>query len=268
MRNEGKRSVLGIGINVCDYEGATAAIIDAATDGRPFSVSACAVHGVMEGVLHPEHRYRLNHFDMLTPDGMPVRWALDLLHRTKLRDRVYGPKLTLSVTEAAAAAGLPIYLYGSTAEVVKDMAANLTRDYPGTVIAGAEPSRFKASTPEELDGIAERIRASGAKICFVGLGCPRQEIWAYSISERLNMPTLCVGLAFDLHAGHAKDAPTWAQGAGFQWIWRLAQEPRRLWKRYLLLNPTYLALLAAQRLGLWSPDEVGRPPDPTAPTPS
>ena len=255
-------------MTVCDYEGATAAIIDAAKAEQPFAVSACAVHGIMEAVFSPEQRYRMNHLDMVTPDGMPVRWALDILHKTKLRDRVYGPNLTLHVTEAAAAAGLPIYLYGSTAAVVKDLADALTLKYPGTVIAGAEPSRFTTASPEELDEIAARIRASGAKLCFVGLGCPRQEIWAYSISERVAMPTLCVGMAFDLHAGHVKDAPSWAQGAGFQWIWRLAQEPRRLWKRYLLLNPIYLSLLVAQRVGLWSPNAGGRAPDPTTPTPS
>ena len=268
MRDDGKRSVLGINVDVVDYEGATAKIIAAAQQGRAFSVSASAVHGIMEGVRDPVHKYRLNHFDMVTPDGMPVRWALDWLHKTKLPDRVYGPKLTLYVAEAAAAAGLPVYLYGSTAEVVSDMATELEKMYPGIVIAGYEPSRFAASTPEELDVIAARIRGSGAKVCMVGLGCPRQEIWAYSISERLAMPTLCVGMAFDNHAGHAKDAPDWVQGAGIQWIWRLAREPRRLWKRYLLLNPMYLSLLVMQRLGLWSPSGDGQVPDPTIPTPS
>ncbi len=262
MRADGKRSLLGVEVSVCDYEGATAQIIEAAKEPRAFSVSCAAVHGIMLGALDPVHRYRLNHFDLVTPDGQPVRWGLDLMHRTKLADRVYGPTLSLRVAEAAAREGLPIYLYGSTPTVVEALATNLVERVPGLRVAGWEPSRFGMAGPEECDRIAARIRASGARLCLVGLGCPRQEQWASSMSHRLGMPTLCVGLAFDLHAGMVMDAPAWMQRVGLQWLWRLAREPGRLWKRYLILNPLYVALLAAQRLHLWTPDTRGRAPDP------
>jgi N-acetylglucosaminyldiphosphoundecaprenol N-acetyl-beta-D-mannosaminyltransferase len=268
MRDDGKRNLLGVAVSVCDYEGATARIIAAAEEGRPFSVSCAAVHGIMTAALDPVHRHRMNHFAMVTPDGQPVRWALDLLHKAALPDRVYGPNLTLHVAEAAAAAGLPIYLYGSEARVVATLAEQLEKRFPGLQVAGWEPSRFAEAGPDECDAIAARIRATGARICLVGLGCPRQEVWASALSERLSMPTLCVGVAFEFHAGLKRDAPALLQRWGLQWLWRLVQEPRRLWRRYLLLNPAYVALLALQRLGLWKPDTVGRAPDPTEPVPA
>lgn len=261
VRDEGKRTLLGVRVSVCDYEGATARILEAAREPRSFAVSCAAVHGIMVGALDPVHRYRLNHFDMVTPDGQPVRWGLDLLHRTRLKDRVYGPTLSLHVAEAAAAEGLPVYLYGSESHVVEALARELAKRFPGLVIAGSEPSRFAKAGPGEWDGIATRIRDSGARICFVGLGCPRQELWVWALSDRLGMPTLCVGATFDYHAGLKQDAPMWMQSFGVHWLWRLAHEPSRLWKRYLFLNPAYIFLMAAQLLRLWKPDTEGRMPD-------
>lgn len=268
MRDDGKRNLLGVEVDVCDYAGATARIISAAQQQEPFAVSCSAVHGIMTAALDPEHRYRMNHFAMVTPDGQPVRWGLNLLYGVKLSDRVYGPNLTLHVAEAAAAAGLPVYLYGSERRVVETLAEKLEKRFPGLQVAGWEPSRFGDAGPDDCDAIAERIRSSGARLCFVGLGCPRQELWASALTERLGMPTLSVGVAFDFHAGLKTDAPALLQRYGLEWLWRLVAEPRRLWKRYLLLNPAYLAMLAAQRLGIWRPDTAGRAPDPLRPVPA
>ncbi len=121
---------------------------------------------------------------------------------------------------------------------------------------------------DELLARIREIRASGARICFVGLGCPRQEVFVWAMRDRLAMPALAVGAAFDYHAGLQAEPPHWVQRWGLQWLWRLAAEPTRLWRRYLLLNPAYLALLAAQRLRIWRPKQVGTPPDPGAAIPS
>src|SRR5688572_27514599 len=126
MIDHGKKNVLGVMIDAVDYEAAVDRIIQAADEGRPYAVSALAVHGVMTGVDDDEHRYRLNHLDLVTPDGQPVRWALNLLHKTGLRERVYGPLLTLMVIEAAAEHGLPVYFYGSRPEVLDRLVANMT----------------------------------------------------------------------------------------------------------------------------------------------
>jgi exopolysaccharide biosynthesis WecB/TagA/CpsF family protein len=250
MIDLGKRRVLGVDISVVDYAGATARIIEAARAKRPLTVSALAVHGLMTGALDPVQRYRLNRFDMLTPDGQPVRWALRLLYGEALADRVYGPNLTLRVCEQAALEGLPIYLYGSRPEVLAALSANLSARYPGLKIAGAEPSRFRKLTAEEDGALDRRVRDCGARIVMVGLGCPRQEVFAFEHAAALSMPLLAVGAAFDFHAGLIRQAPGWMQAAGLEWLFRLMHEPQRLWRRYLLLNPLYCVLIALQLAGL------------------
>jgi N-acetylglucosaminyldiphosphoundecaprenol N-acetyl-beta-D-mannosaminyltransferase len=251
MIDAGKRSVLGVMVNVVDYEAATERVLAAARDQRPLTLTALAVHGVMTGVHDPAHAARLNSFDLATPDGQPVRWTLNWLYRAGLPDRVYGPTLTLRVLERCAAEGLPVYLYGSTEHTLQRLTAALVARLPDLKIAGAEPSKFRDCSPGEAQQIADRIRASGARVVLVGLGCPRQEIFTYAMRPHLHLPLLAVGAAFDYHAGLLRAPPAWMQRAGLEWVWRLGLEPRRLWRRYLLLNPAYMARLAAQRTGLW-----------------
>lgn len=246
MTDGGKRNIIGVLVDVVDYDAAVERILRAARERRPYAVSALAVHGVMTGHADPAQRARLNALDLVTPDGQPVRWALNLLHGAGLRERVYGPTLTLKVCERAAAEGLPLYLYGSRLEVLERLQAALTARYPGLAIAGAEPSKFRRLTPAERDEVVARIRAAGARITLVGLGCPRQEVWAYELRAALGMPIMAVGAAFDFHAGTLSQAPAWMQARGLEWLYRLTREPRRLWRRYLLLNPWYATLVALQ----------------------
>lgn len=248
---QGKRNVLGVLVDVTDYSDASSRIIEAAHDRRGYAVTALAVHGVMTGVQDRAHNERLNSFDLVTPDGQPVRWALNLLHSAGLTDRVYGPTLTLEVLERAAAEGLPIYLYGSTQPTLERLVPALEQMFPALKIAGVEASKFRSAQPGEPTEIAERIKASGARIVLVGLGCPRQEVFTYAMRPRLDMPLLAVGAAFDYHAGLLKNPPAWMQRYALEWLWRLGLEPKRLWRRYMLLNPAYLARLTAQKLGLW-----------------
>ena len=254
-----KRNVLGVLVDAVDYMAATDVILSAARERRHFAATALAVHGVMTGVLDPPHNRRLNALDLVTPDGQPVRWALNLLHHAGLADRVYGPTLTLRVLERAATEGLPIYLYGSTQPTLDHLVPALERLFPALKIAGAEPSKFRAAQPGDDVEIAERIKASGARLVLVGLGCPRQEVFAYAMRPLLDMPLLAVGAAFDYHAGLLRNPPPWMQRYALEWLWRLGLEPKRLWRRYVLLNPAYLTRLAAQKAGLWKAD----PPAPT-----
>jgi len=250
MIDRDRKSVLGIGISVVDYEGVVTAVIDAARRRRPLGVSALAVHGVMTGALDPEQKYRLNALDILTPDGQPVRWALRLLHGQRLPDRVYGPELAARLCAAAEREGLSVFLYGSRQSVVDAWAANLGRTHPDLRIAGIAPSQFRALTAEENMCMVERIRASGADMVFVGLGCPRQEVYVFENRQALSLPLIAVGAAFDFHAGLLPQAPKWMQDRGLEWVFRLRHEPRRLWRRYLYLNPLYLWFVARQGLGL------------------
>jgi N-acetylglucosaminyldiphosphoundecaprenol N-acetyl-beta-D-mannosaminyltransferase len=257
--DRGKVSVLGVRIDAVDYEAAVARVMDAAVDGRPYTVSALAVHGVMTGVDDPEHLSRLNSFDLITPDGQPVRWAMNRLHGTALTHRVYGPDLTLAVCRAAAEVDVPVFFYGSTADTLRHLADRLPTLVPGIRIAGTRPSTFGLASPTELDAIAADIRSTGAGICFVGLGCPRQEVFVHENAERLSMPCLAVGAAFDFHAGLQKEPPAWIQRAGLQWLQRLVRNPRRLWRRYLILNPRFAWRIALQATGR-GPAPITRPP--------
>lgn len=250
MINQGKHSILGINVHAVDYEYAVATIVEAAGQHQPCAVSALAVHGVMTGLFDPVHTRRLNGLDLVVPDGQPVRGALWLLHRQTLPDRVYGPNLTLRVAQALSERGLSVYLYGSRPEVLDDLATNLQRQFPNLVIAGREPSKFRRLSAAEREEVVQRIRASGADCVFLGLGCPRQEVWAYEYRERLHIPILAVGAAFDFFAGNLPQAPKIMQDYSLEWLFRLIQEPKRLWYRYLVLNPLYVWNIFLQYVGL------------------
>lgn len=250
MIDLGKKNVLGILVNAVNYEAAVSKIIDAAHTRTPMSVSALAVHGVMTGVLDSTHRYRLNHIDLVLPDGQPVRWALNWLYNTGLPDRVCGPVAMLQICERAAEEGLSIYLYGSTNLVLDALSKNLCQRFPKLIIAGMQPSKFKTISFEEKQKIAQEIRNSGAAITFVGLGCPRQEVWVYEYRDNLSMPLIAVGAAYDFHSGNVTKSPDFLGKLGLEWLFRLIMEPRRLWQRYVLLNPLYIWLFLLQALKL------------------
>ncbi|HZM78469.1 MAG TPA: WecB/TagA/CpsF family glycosyltransferase [Candidatus Limnocylindrales bacterium] len=246
-----KRNVLGVLVDACDYDVATERILHAARLGRHFAVTALAVHGVMEGVGDRALCRQINSFDLVTPDGQPVRWALNLLHGTQLKDRVYGPDLALHVVARAARDRLPIYLYGSTQPTLARLVTSLRERFPSLGIAGYEPSKFRGALDGEGEQIARRISASGARILLVGLGCPKQERFAYAMRPLLTMPVLAVGAAFAYHAGDLPIPPRWMQRHGLEWAWRLSLEPKRLWRRYVLTNPAFLAMLGAQKARMW-----------------
>ena len=250
MIDLGKRSVLGVDVSVIDYESAVERIVAAAKNRNPFAVTSQPVHGIMVGARDSEHRYRLNNFDLLTPDGQPVRWALNLVHGVGLRERVYGPTLMLKLCERLAREKLPIYLYGSRQSTIARLSANLRRRFPGIRIAGSQEGRFKILSDAERQSIVDDIRRSGAALTFVGLGCPRQEIWAYENRDALSMPLVCVGAAFDFHAGTVAQAPAALQRVGLEWAFRLSREPKRLWRRYAMYNPMYVGMVAAQLSGV------------------
>lgn len=249
----GKHNVLGVLVNGVDYDAAITRVLAAARQGQSFCLTALAVHGVMTGVRDRVHQARLNSFDIVAPDGQPVRWALNTLYGTRLPDWVSGPELTGRVLDRMADEALPVYLYGSTPEIIDGLVASLQYTRPTLKVVGAEPSHFRNSTPAELAALASRISGSGARLLVVGLGCPRQEIFAHAMRPLLDMPIMAVGAAFDYYAGRLHPAPAWMQRHGLAWLYRLIREPRRLWRRYLVFNTEYLGRLGAQKLGLWRP---------------
>lgn len=218
--------------------------IAAAKARQPAITAFAANHILAMAAEDADFRARMNDFDLVAPDGQPVRWAMNYFHDAGLTDRVYGPELTRRLCQAAAERGVSIYLFGSTDEVIAKLCDNLRTMFPKLIIAGAESPPFRPLTPEEDAAVVKRINDSGAGLLFIGIGAPKQENFAHAHRHSIKAVQLCVGAAFDFHAGVKETAPAWMQKRGLEWLYRLTKEPKRLWKRYFVTNTQYLVLFA------------------------
>ncbi len=243
-----KNRLLEVDVSVTDYAEAVCLINAAIAEKRPAIVTALPVHGIVTASRDLSLRTVINSFEMVVPDGQPVRWALNHLHKTNLQDRVYGPELMLRLCRQAAEDGVGIYLYGSYPHVIEKLRENLNNLFSDLKIVGSESPPFRSLTLEEERSVVQRINASGAGLIFIGLGCPRQDLFAFAQRERINGVQVCVGAAFDFHSGNKKMAPKWMQQRGLEWLFRLFQEPGRLWKRYFYTNSLFLLGLCSQLL--------------------
>jgi N-acetylglucosaminyldiphosphoundecaprenol N-acetyl-beta-D-mannosaminyltransferase len=219
-----------------------------AAGGRGY-ICVAATHTVMVAQEDDAAMDAVLGASLVVPDGQPLVWALRALGRP-LPDRVYGPDLMLRHCERAAANGSRIFLYGGRNQgALVQLTLNLRRRFPGLRVVGGCSPPFRDLAEEELDAVAQEINRSDADIVWVGIGVPKQEKWMAAMRDRLDAPVLVgVGAAFDFHAGLVPQAPAWMQSAGLEWAFRLAQEPRRLWKRYLRYNPRFVAGFGAQWL--------------------
>jgi exopolysaccharide biosynthesis WecB/TagA/CpsF family protein len=245
-----KYDLFGVQVSATNYQEMVDATTRAARRRESAVVSLHAAHAIVQSSRDPALREKVNRFDAIAPDGQPVRWALNHLHRTHLPDRVYGPELMLQICKRAALESIPIYLYGSTPRVIQLLRQKLPARFPGLLIAGAESPPFRPLTPEEDAEVVRRINASGAGIVFIGLGCPKQDHFAADHADRIRAVQICVGAAFEFHAGTKPMAPKWMQRHGLEWLYRLASEPRRLWWRYLHSNSVFLGKWVLASMGL------------------
>jgi N-acetylglucosaminyldiphosphoundecaprenol N-acetyl-beta-D-mannosaminyltransferase len=241
--------VLGVPVSAVDYDG----VMDwmdgtVAARGRGY-ICVAATHTVMVAQEDDAAMDAVLGASLVVPDGQPLVWALRALGRP-LPDRVYGPDLMLRHCERAAANGSRIFLYGGRNQgALVQLTLNLRRRFPGLRVVGGCSPPFRDLAEEELDAVALEINRSDTDIVWVGIGVPKQEKWMAAMRDRLDAPVLVgVGAAFDFHAGLVPQAPGWMQSAGLEWAFRLAQEPRRLWKRYLRYNPRFVAGFGAQWL--------------------
>ena len=241
-----RAAVLGIELGLTDYEG-TMDWMDAVIHGRHrVCLTAAAVHLVMVAQEDAETARAVDRA-LAVPDGVPLVWALRALgHRQATR--VYGPDLMERYCERSAKTGTSMYLYGGRSdEALGQLIAALRRRYPDLGIVGGWSPPFRELTDDERDAVARRINASGADVVWVGTGQPKQERWMAEMRDRLDAPILAaVGAAFDFHAGLVPQAPDWMQRVGLEWCYRLAREPRRLWRRYARYNPRFVAAFARQ----------------------
>jgi len=211
-------------------------------------VCLCNVHSLITGTQDSDFRQAIDEADTAAPDGMPVAW---LMRRrgVSLQDRIDGPSLMWKYAERAALDGTPIFLYGATDGTLARLMRNLHHYFPGLNVVGHYSPPFRALTSDEEDGVVDRIATSGARVVFIGLGCPRQEKWMAQISARIPAVLLGVGAAFDYHAGTLRRAPRWMQRNGLEWLFRLCAEPRRLWRRYFVTNSLFAYYLIREKLG-------------------
>lgn len=241
-----KLDLLGVYVSPTTYEETVEFIISAARGNRGGTVTCLPVHGIVTASRDSSLRSKINTFDIATPDGQPVRWALNLLYDAGMKDRVYGPELMLWVCRRAAMQNIPIYLFGSHPYVLEKLRENLVIAYPSLRIVGLESPPFRVLSAVEDQEVVERINGSGAKIVFLGLGCPKQDHFAYDHRARISGVQVCVGAAFDFLSHNKKMAPMWMQNNGLEWLFRFSHEPQRLWKRYLFTNAWYVGKVLHQ----------------------
>jgi N-acetylglucosaminyldiphosphoundecaprenol N-acetyl-beta-D-mannosaminyltransferase len=239
--------VLGTPLALTDYEG-TLDWIDATIEARRGGyVCVAATHLVVASQDDPELRAAVLGADFTVPDGQPLVWALNLLgHR--LTNRVYGPELMERACARAVTTGRRMYLYGGRSQgALVQLTRNLRLRHPGLRIVGGYSPPFRSLTESEEDAVVFDIRRSGAEVVWVGIGMPKQEKWMARMAPRLDGCVLVgVGAAFDFHSGVIPQAPAWMQRLGLEWAFRLAHEPRRLWRRYLRYNPRFVTGFARQ----------------------
>jgi len=239
------RDILGVRVDATNYADATTRILDWARAGRSCYVCCAAVNNIMEARISTEYQTVMREAALVTSDGMPLVWLLGALG-TAGATRVYGPELTLHVLAAAETSGVRVGFVGGSDVVLARLTAAMRRRFSNLDIAFAEAPPFRAVTAEEDDRIMRDINASGVRILFVGLGSPKQDRWMYEHRGRVNAVMLGVGAAFDFLAGAKPQAPRWMQHSGLEWLFRMATEPRRLWRRYLTQNPRFVCLAVAQ----------------------
>jgi N-acetylglucosaminyldiphosphoundecaprenol N-acetyl-beta-D-mannosaminyltransferase len=217
-----------------------------AADGRA-SVTAAAVNLVMSAQEEPATMDAVLAATLAVPDGQPLVWALRALGHPSAT-RIYGPDLMAEFCARAAREQIPIYLYGGkTPEALLLLEQRLSERFPGLPIAGGYSPPFRPLSEIEEEQVISRIDSSGAAVVWVGTGQPKQELWMAAMRPRLAAPVLVgVGAAFDFHAGLLGQAPPWMQRNGLEWSYRLAREPRRLWRRYARYNPLFIVGFARQ----------------------
>lgn len=245
--------VLGVPVSATTMTKALSRVEGWIRDQDPHFVTFTGVHGVMECQSDPELARIHCAAGMVAPDGMPMVWSSKLAG-IKETTRVYGPDFLLAMAERAADKGYTSFFYGGNEGVADELAAGLTARFPGFRSVGTYCPPFRPLTAAEADEVVELIRSANPDMVWVGLSTPKQERWMAAFVDRLGVPALLgVGAAFDIHTGHLSQAPSWMQRHGLEWLYRLGVEPKRLWRRYLVNNPKFVAKVARRRPKLLPP---------------
>ncbi|MDQ4122241.1 MAG: WecB/TagA/CpsF family glycosyltransferase [Acidobacteriota bacterium] len=243
-------SVIGLRANVCGgLETVVERIAEMAQGGAGDYVCFSTVHMAMESYDDPEFSKIVNGADFIVTDGMPLVWMQKLQGAQKAA-RVRANDLMISLCEYAERNNLKVGFYGGKPEVIEGIRERAAKDFPNLQIVYAFSPPFRTLSEEEDRQITDEINRAGTQILFVGLGCPKQERWMATHKGKIKAVMLGVGASFDFYAGNVSESPAWLGNLGLEWLYRLTQEPRRLWRRYLILNPRFMTLAALQLGGL------------------
>ena len=240
-------NIIGSFIDAGAWDRFLSVILAWAKDGQSRVVCVCNVHSIVTAKNDPALRTAIDDADLATPDGMPLVW---LLRQRGFFDqeRINGPELMWRFLSVAETQGIRVFFYGSTVDTLQRLCSNLLAAFSNLQIVGSYSPPFRALTDKEKNEEVERINACGAQVVFVGLGCPKQEAWMYRNRGRINAVMIGVGAAFDFHAGTVKRAPVWIQNNGLEWLFRLMQEPNRLFFRYATTNSIFICNILLEKL--------------------
>jgi N-acetylglucosaminyldiphosphoundecaprenol N-acetyl-beta-D-mannosaminyltransferase len=240
MTNKPRKSnLISSPISVLNMSDTRSLVLQLAHDSMNSFVCIANVHMVVTAKNNERLRSAMEEAAIVTSDGMPLVWELKR-QGYKKAERVSGPDLMIELCEKTQSEDIPIYFYGGSPSVVEVMRGKLIERFPELKIAEIESPPILPEQPEVDQTVVDRIKASGARIVFVGLGCPKQELWMHAYSPHIPAVLIGVGAAFDFFAGSVKRAPLWMQKSGLEWFYRLCSEPRRLWKRYLVSNSLFI----------------------------
>ncbi|GAB4467458.1 MAG: WecB/TagA/CpsF family glycosyltransferase [Anaerolineae bacterium] len=249
-------NILGVGVSAINMHQALAVLTDCIEQRQRCYVVVCPVYTVMLCQSRPDLRRVVNEAALVTPDGMPLVFLSRWLGYSQV-DRVYGPDLMLAFSQMAAARGYSSFYYGGGDGVAARLGEVLARRFPGLHTAGAYSPPFREEAEPEDPAIIQMINAAQPDVIWVGLGSPKQEYWMARHRPLLDAPVLIgVGAAFDIHTGRVAQAPRWMQRSALEWLFRLLQEPQRLWRRYLVYNPLFVIQVLLQLLGLRHPPDL------------
>lgn len=241
------QQVVGFPVTALPFQAQIELILQWANHRFSKVICVANVHMLMEAHSNPEFGAILANADIVTPDGMPIVWLMKLMG-DRHQDRVAGMDILIALCQQMSSQQTSLFFIGSEPSILSKMRQRLHREFPNLHIAGMEPLPFRPMTPEEDEAIVHKINASGAGVILISLGCPKQEIWMSQHQGKIKAVMIGLGGAFPVYAGVHKWAPLWVRNTGFEWLYRLIQEPGRLWKRYFATIPPFIFLAVKQVL--------------------
>jgi N-acetylglucosaminyldiphosphoundecaprenol N-acetyl-beta-D-mannosaminyltransferase len=246
LQRADRLKVLGIGIDATNLANASDCVMTWIAQGQRETVAVAAVHSIVDAQRVPEAKRMLQQCGLCVPDGVPLVWLLRIAGHRDV-SRVFGADLMVRLSARLAAENRSVFYYGGRPEVVEELAQTMTERFPGLGTAGYYSPPFRDLNAEEEDAVVSRINGSGADVVWVGLGAPKQECWMRRFRDRLTVPVLIgVGAAFDYNTNRIQRAPLWMQACALEWLYRVFQEPQRLWRRYFRNNPLFVYYLICE----------------------